>query len=188
MVWTAEKAANFLAGHWDNPNSPIAYAGIGKIYTFFERALSKEKIEKILSGFESYSVMREEHGSKNRKYQGFSQPTHLWNCCESDSFSVEELAEANDGVKHILCVINTFSKRAYVYPLLDRSGRSGLEAIKNIFSFAGTWPDAIVSDAGGETSCGEIVRYLKTQNVESIIARGINKVISLFKVRPLPGC
>ena len=188
MEWTAEKAANFLAGHWDNPNSPIAYAGIGKIYTFFGRALSKVKIEKILSGFESYSVMREEHGSKNRKYQGFSLPTHLWNCCESDSFSVEELSDVNDGVKHILCVLNTFSKRAYVYPMLDRSGRSGLEAIKNIFSFAGAWPDAIVSDAGGETSCGEIVRYLKKKNVESIIARGINKVISLYKVRPLPGC
>ena len=109
-MWTVEKAANFLAEQWDNPNSPIAYAGIGKIYSFFGRALSKVKIEKILSGFESYSIMREEHGSKNRKYQGFSLPTHLWNCCESDSFSVEELADVNDGVKHILCVLTRFQK------------------------------------------------------------------------------
>ena len=88
MVWTAEKAANFLAGHWDNPNSPIAYAGIGKIYTFFERALSKEKIEKILSGFESYSVMREEHGLKNENIK-VSLSRHIYGIVVKRLFSVE---------------------------------------------------------------------------------------------------
>lgn len=176
-MWTKEAASKHLQDNWSNVKSDIAFLGINKIWGYYKGALSKAGIEKILSRFEAWSIMREESRPKNRKYEGYSMPCHLWNVCESDSFSVEELAQENGGVKHILCVLNTFSKKAFVYPMLDRSGKSGLAAVKDIFTFAGIYPDTIVSDAGGETSCKLIVDFLLKKGTQSVIARGLNKVM-----------
>ena len=176
-MWTKKTASKHLRDNWSNVKSQVGFLGINKLWGYYKGVLSKASIEKILSSFEAWSIMREEPTPKNRKYEGFSMPTHLWNVCESDSFSVEELCQDNDNVKHILCVLNTFSKKAYVYPLMDRSGKSGLAAIKDIFTFAKSYPDTIVSDAGGETSCKLIVDFLHKKGTKSIIARGLNKVL-----------
>ena len=182
--WTKVSAKLFLAESWAKVSSPIAFMGINKIYDFFNGALAKTQIEKILSSFESYSVMREEKNSQNRKYQGFSMPTHLFNLCECDSFSIEELADENDSAKHILCVINVFSKYAYCALMWDRSAESGLTALQDIFSFAQKYPDSLVSDKGGECSARVIREYLKERGTKSIIASGLNKASSVESEYP----
>ena len=50
------------------------------------------------------------------------------------------------GACHILCGINTFSKRLFAIPMLKRDGKSGLAAIKEIFRRARSLPDYLVSD------------------------------------------
>ena len=182
--WDNVSAKEFLAQNWANVTSPIAFMGINKIYDFFNGALGKTQIEKILSSFESYSVMREEKNSQNRKYQGFSMPTHLYNLCECDSFSIEELADENNSAKHVLCVINVFSKHAYCALMWDRSAESGLTALQDIFSFAQNYPDALVSDKGGECSARVIREYLKERGTKSIIASGLNKASSVESEYP----
>lgn len=183
--WTISNARLFLAENWAKVSSPIAFFGINKIYDFFNGALGRTQIEKILSSFESYSVMREEKNSQNRKYQGFSMPTHLYNLCECDSFSIEELADENDSAKHVLCVINVFSKHAYCALMWDRSAESGLTALQDIFSFAQNYPDALVSDKGGECSAHVIREYLKERGTKSIIASGLNKASSVESEYPV---
>ena len=178
-AWNKMSAKKFLRENWAKVSSPIAFMGINKIYEYFNGALSKGQIEKVLSSFESYSVMREEKNSQNRKYQGFSMPTHLYNLCECDSFSIEELSAENDSAKHILCVINVFSKHAYCALMWDRSAESGLTALQDIFSFAQNYPDALVSDKGGECSARVIREYLKNRGTKSIIAAGLNKASSV---------
>ena len=177
--WDKIRAKTFLEENWAKVTSPIAFMGINKVYDFFNGVLGKGQIEKVLSSFESYSVMREEKNSQNRKYQGFSMPTHLYNLCECDSFSIEELSDENDSAKHILCVINVFSKHAYCALMWDRSAESGLTALQDIFSFAQNYPDALVSDKGGECSARVIKEYLKDRGTSSIIAGGLNKASSV---------
>ena len=146
MEWTSKGAKSDLLKNWNNPLSAIAFQGISKLYKYYGGKLKHSQIQKILSQFESYSIMRQEHSSKNTKYQGFNFPTHIWNICEVDSFSVQELADDNMGVQHVMCVVNNFSKKAFVAVMQDRSSRAGLEAISSIFSLAGFYPDALISD------------------------------------------
>ena len=47
--WDNVSAKEFLAQNWANVTSPIAFMGINKIYDFFNGALGKTQIEKILS-------------------------------------------------------------------------------------------------------------------------------------------
>ena len=161
MEWTTRSAKHDLSQNWTNPTSPIAFQGSSKLYKYYDGMLKHSQIQKILSTFESYSVMRQEHSSKNTKYQGFNFPTHIWNLCEVDSFSIQELAADNLGIQHLMCVVNNFSKMAFVGVMKDRSSEAGLNAISNIFSLAGVYPDALVSDKVRKYDISEVIKILK---------------------------
>ena len=67
----------------------------------------------------------------------------------------------------------------------DRSAESGLTALQDIFSFAQNYPDALVSDKGGECSAHVIREYLKERGTKSIIASGLNKASSVESEYPV---
>ena len=140
-----EEIEREILENWDNPLSPISFLSTSKLYDHFNGILKRKQIEKLLSTFESYSLQKEQR-SPGKRYQGFSLPTHANNILEIDSFQITELSDDNLGVAHILCGINTFTKRLFAIPLLKRDSQSGLEAIKHIFRLSKSLPQYIVSD------------------------------------------
>ena len=134
-----------LRDNWDNPASEISFLGIDKLFHHYNGLISRSEIERILSSFESFTLQRQERKPKGR-FDGFSMPRHIDNIIEVDSFDVTEISEENMGACHILCGINTFSKRLFAIPMLKRDGKSGLSAIKEIFRRARSLPDYLVSD------------------------------------------
>ena len=141
----SKEVENEIRNNWNNPLSTISFLSAAKLYDHFNGVLKRKQIEKILSGFESYSLQKEEK-STGSTFEGYSLPTHIDNIIEIDSFQINELSASNLDVAHILCGINTFSKRLYAVPLINRDASSGLEAIKQIFRLSKTLPDFIVSD------------------------------------------
>ena len=134
-----------LRDNWDNPASEICFLGIDKLFHHYNGLISRNEIERILSSFESFTLQRQER-KPNGRFDGFSMPRHIDNIIEVDSFDVTEISEDNMGACHILCGINTFSKRLFAIPMLKRDGKSGLSAIKEIFRRARSLPDYLVSD------------------------------------------
>ena len=134
-----------LRDNWDKPTSEISFLGIEKLFHHYNGLISRSEIERILSSFESFTLQRQERKPKGR-FDGFSMPRHIDNIIEVDSFDVTEISEDNMGACHILCGINTFSKRLFAIPMLKRDGKSGLSAIKEIFRRARSLPDYLVSD------------------------------------------
>ena len=142
----SKKAADEIRQNWANPESTISFLGVSKLYDHYGGVLKRKKIEDILAGFESYSLQKEERTS-GHIYDGYSLPTYIDNIVEIDSFQLStELVASNLDVGHILCGINTFSKRLFAIPLIKRDAESGLKAIKQIFRLSKTLPDFIVSD------------------------------------------
>jgi hypothetical protein len=146
ITWDRASAQKHLLENWNNPKSPIAFLGITKLFNFYSGTLKKDSIEKLLWSFESYSLQREEPHSKKQRFDGFSLPTHLYNCIEVDSFDISELADDNLSFKHIFCAINTFSKRLFAVPLKHRDAKGGMEALEIIFTICSQLPDFLVSD------------------------------------------
>ena len=134
-----------LRDNWDKPTSEISFLGIEKLFHHYNGLISRSEIERILSTFESFTLQRQERRPKGR-FDGFSMPRHIDNIIEVDSFDVTEMSEENMGTCHILCGINTFSKRLFAIPMVKRDGKSGLLAIKEIFRRARSLPDYLVSD------------------------------------------
>ena len=86
----------------------------------------------------------------------------------ADLVDMQAFAKENDGVKYLLCVIDIFSKYAWVVPIKDKSGKSVAAAFETIFK-GGRRPQKLWVDKGKEfynkdvkLSGGRIILYRKS--------------------------
>ena len=134
-----------LKKNYISPGHPIAFSGITNIYNFYKGKISYEKIKEILSGIENYTLHKEfKRGQRNPSYSHFKR--NQW---QMDLIDIQELSHANDNVRYLLSVIDTFTRFAWVRLLKDKRGETVLEALKSIILVAGK-PKSITCDRGTE--------------------------------------
>ena len=66
---------------------------------------------------------------KRKVYSSFRD--HIWGV---DLADMQSLSKYNKGIKYLLCVIDLFSKYAWVVPIKDKKGTSIVNAFKKIIS------------------------------------------------------
>ena len=64
---------------------------------------------------------------KNENYSSFRD--NIWSV---DLADMQSLSKYNQGIKYLLCVIDLFSKYAWVIPIKDKKGTSIVNAFKEI--------------------------------------------------------
>ena len=134
-----------LKNNYILPGHPIAFSGLNNIYNFYKGKLSYERIKDILSGIENYTLHREfKKGQRNPSYSHFKR--NQW---QMDLVDIQELAHANDNIRYLLTVIDTFTRFAWDRLLKDKRGATVLEAFKSIIASAGQ-PKSITCDRGTE--------------------------------------
>ena len=85
----------------------------------------------------------------------------LW---EADLAFVQDIAKENDGVNHLLVVIDVFSKYVWVRLMKNKTARSLLEAFDSILS-DGRKPEKLRTDKGTEFLNESCPQYLKKKNI-----------------------
>jgi transposase InsO family protein len=136
---------NDLKNNYITPGHPIAFSGINNIYNYYKGKLSYDKIKDILSGIENYTLHREfKRGQRNPSYSHFKR--NQW---QMDLVDIQELSHANDNVRYLLTVIDTFTRFAWARLLKDKKGATVLEAFKSVVELAGK-PKSITCDRGTE--------------------------------------
>lgn len=172
-IQNKEEAKDYLKKNWASNLSDISYIGIQRLYKYFNGILSLSEIEDTLSRLETYSLMKSRRPNKRL---GMFFSFHKFEVVQIDSFQLpQDLIEHNNGFRHVLSLVDIFTKKAFCQPLRDRTSKGGLEALKIMFYGAGQYPDILQSDAGGECSSREIQEYLKTIGCKAIVLRGEHK-------------
>ena len=69
-------------------------------------------------------------------------------------------------VKYLLCVIDLFSKYAFVVPLKDKKGASVVKGFKRIVNESGREPNKIWVDQGSEFYNKTLKNWLKDEGIE----------------------
>ena len=82
-----------------------------------------------------------------------------------DLADMQSLSKYNKGIKYLLCVIDLFSKFAWVVPLKEKRGISIVYAFQKIIS-KGRRPNKISVDQGGEFYNKLFNRFLKINDIE----------------------
>ena len=78
---------------------------------------------------------------------------------------MQSLSKYNQGLKYLLCIIDLFSKYAWVFPLKDKRGITIINAVQKIISKRRK-PNKIWVDQGGKLYNNLFKRFLKINNIE----------------------
>ena len=125
----------------------------------------------------NYQLANELHKPIIRKFKkkkGYSSfRDNIWGVRLAD---MQSLSKYNTGNKYLLCVIDLFSKYAWVIPLKDKRGISIVNGFQKIIS-KGRKPNKIWVDQGSDFYNNFFKYYLKIKNIEMYSAYNEEKSV-----------
>ena len=133
------------------------------VYKFFDK---KTKGSGIVTNESNYQLAYELHKpiirkfKKRKVYSSFRD--NIWGV---DLADMQSLGKYNKGIKYLLCMIDLFSKYAWVVPMKDKKETSIVNAFKKIIS-EGRKPNKIWVDQGSEFYNNSFKGFLKINNIE----------------------
>lgn len=159
---TKEECSEDFKKNYNNPNHPIAFSGINNIYKYYKKILSLEDIKKLLSSNDSYTLRREYKNSKrNPSYTHFKRYQF-----QADLIDIQKISRWNDNVKYIFAVIDTFTRKAWVFPCKDKTAETILNAFKNILENCRKKPVTLVTDRGSELRNKKFIAFCKNNKIK----------------------
>ena len=94
-------------------------------------------------------------------YSGFKD--NIWG---ADLADMQLISKFNKGFRFLLCVIDIFSKYAWVVPLKDKKGASIVNAFQKILKESDRKPNKIWVDKGSEFYNSSFKKWLKDNDIE----------------------
>ena len=134
----ADKSLRYKAyGIANNPQYDVYQRGLASmVYKFFDTKASSPDRKAVGSGVnENIKLANELHKpiirkfNKRKVYSSFKD--NIWGANLGD---MQLLSKFNKGIKYLLCVIDLFSKYAFVLPLKDKKGISIVNAFQSILN------------------------------------------------------
>lgn len=85
--------------------------------------------------------------------------------CDTTFFTAEPLVKSNHGYKYLLCVIDVFSKMAWVYPMKSITCETAVGYLQDVFTKCGTLPETIQTDKGSEFKCRAMKKLMQDNSI-----------------------
>ena len=109
---------------------------------------------------------------KRRVYSAFKD--NIWS---TDLADMQLLSKYNKGIRFLLCVIDIFSKYAWVIPLKDKKGISIVKAFQSIFKQSNRKPNKIWIDIGSEFYNAYFKKWLRGNDIVMYSAHNEGKSV-----------
>ena len=134
------------------------------VYKFFDK---KSSGSGIVNNNENIQLANELHkpiikkSNKRKMYSSFKD--NIWGV---DLADMQLLSKFNKGFRFLLCVIDIFSKYAWVIPLKDKKGVSIVNAFQIVLKESNRKPNKIWVDKGSEFYNISFKKWLKDNNIK----------------------
>ena len=92
------------------------------------------------------------------------------------------ISKFNTGFRLLLCVIDTFSKYAWVVPLKDKKGVSIVDTFEKILDDSNRKPDKIWVDKGSKFYSSSFKKWLKDNDIEMYLIHNEGKYVVAEKL------
>ena len=110
--------------------------------------------------------------NKRKVYSSFKD--NIWGV---DLADMQLLSRKNKSIKYLLCVIDLFSKYAFVVPLKDKKGASVANGFEKIVNESGRQPNKIWVDQGSEFYNKTFKNWLKDEGIEMYLTYNEGKSV-----------
>src|SRR5271155_1042554 len=143
-----------------NPEHPAAFGGVSALVR--ASGLNATIVKDWLKGQSSYSLHKPARKRYTTRHYITSGINHQW---QADLVDMQAYASDNDGVKHILTVIDLFSRRAWAEAVKSKTTAHMIEAFTNIFA-KGEKPIKLQTDQGLEFESPAMHRFFNDNGIE----------------------
>ena len=117
---------------------------------------------------------------KRKVYAAFKD--NIWG---ADLADMQLLSKYNKGIRFLLCVIDIFSKYAWVVPLKDKKGVSIATAFQSVLKQSNRKPNKIWVDKGSEFYMTSISKNVYIDKLNDIVDKYNNTYHSTIKMKPI---
>ena len=180
----AKKTAKqrLLEKYYFSVENPAAFSSAPKLYKVLQKKypgkFSATYIQKWLNGVDAYSVQKQaRHKFKTAQVRVTSIDSQF----EADLTYVGNIAKENDNIKYLLFVLDVFSRYLWVLPLVDKTAKSVLIALKKVF--AERKPVRLRVDKGSEFLNRSVKQYMKENDVYMFFTQNVPKANYVERVQ-----
>ena len=145
-----------------DPSEPGSYAG-ATTYRRHHPKIKYKKLAEILSEYRGFTLHTPARVRFPRNKTIVGGIDSQW---EVDLADVKRFADKNNGFRYWLCVVDVFSKKAWVQPIRSKKAPEVHHAFEKIFARTARRPKVIRSDKGGEFNNKELKKFLKTHKID----------------------
>lgn len=89
--------------------------------------------------------------------------------CQLDLIDVQHLGASNRGYGYILVLIDCFSRKMWLRPIVHKSGAHVVAALRSIFQEMGDLPRQIVCDRGREFVNQDVANFLASMGMQPLV-------------------
>jgi len=144
---------------------PAGFSGVQALYKAAQKQTKKpitlNQVKAWLQEQKTYTLHKPIRRRFNRRKTVVGGIDYQW---QADLADLQSLMKDNDQYRYLLCVIDVFSRYAWVIPLYNKTGQSLIQAFKVIFQ-DGRKPKALQTDKGTEFKNRDFQSFLKKENV-----------------------
>ena len=149
-----------IRDNWISGEHPISFSGVSNVRRYYPN-VPLDVIRDALAGIDTYTLFRPEKPPRHRN------PYYVWEKrkqMQADLIDSRKWAEFNDDVNYLLCVIDIYSRFAWVEPLKAKNAGAVLRAFEKIIEKAGK-PKELETDQGKEFWNTHMKTYLESENI-----------------------
>ena len=146
-----------------DPGHVAGFKGKNKLKNVVKHKVKSLDVSKWLQATDSYTL----HRSVKRRFprQKFltSGRNYQW---QADLADMTQLSKWNDNVRYLLCVIDTFSRKLYIRPVLTKNGQDVARQFQNILNATDSKVHELITDRGKEFYNTQFNHVLKLNNIK----------------------
>ena len=151
-----------LKKNYENISHQLYYAGISKIYQYYDGNLPIKDIENFLSSNYVYTIHRQAKKPKVRNPVFVYYRRFQFQC---DTIEISRIKKWNNNYSYILGAIDIWSRKAFCRLMFTKTAKETVEKMEEIFHEAGDLPETVLFDRGSELKNKEMTNFLKNLNI-----------------------
>lgn len=151
-----------------NPNHPSSFSGINKLYQEIKKDkklgqyISVEIVKSWLKKQNTYTLHKPIRKKFKRRKTISAGIDYQW---QADLADLQKYSKDNNNNRYLLCVIDIFSKYAWVIPIKNKTGQVLIEAFQSIFKNNKRKPKSLQTDKGSEFKNKLFQNFLKENKI-----------------------
>lgn len=159
-----QPARKLLENLYYNLRNPSAFAGVQPLKKASGYAVSRGKIKNWLASQDTYTLFKPVRKKFRRNPYLVSNINDLW---QADLVDTQRLKEDNDNVSYLLTVIDVFSKKAYIQPLINKTPNIVIEGFRKIFDENAQKPYKLQTDKGSEFVAASVKKFFAENDIDN---------------------